>query len=153
MDIIWYTILIRAIPEALGEVLVTLAVIGEKSSKKKIILTSILCGMTAFTLRMLPLKFGISTLLSIVFQVFIMNFILGIKIQKLFKGILISLMLIALYEILFVAFIQYILHKDIKTIYSTGLGTLLAGLPSLIMLYLSAYIIDKFNKNKQLVRK
>lgn len=146
MKLIWYTVLIRAIPETLGVVVLTLALTKEKNTVKNIAITSILCGLVAFTMKMLPVKFGIHTLIIVIIHTFIMNMVLKIKIQKAFKGILLSMMLLMISELVTITFIEYVLKLNPNDVYSSAIGTLTAGLPSVLTLYLLAFVIYKLNR-------
>jgi len=146
MKLIWYTVLIRAIPESLGLILICLAVIKEKRTIKDILKSSIICGLAAFSLRMLPLKFGIHAFLLAIISSMLMNFILKIKLHKAFLGILASLAVLTITEVVVFALLQYILKLDLQAVYSNAVTTLLAGIPSILLLYLIAFIIFKLNK-------
>ena len=148
MKLIWYTVLIRAIPEAIGIILLCLAIINEKVDLKSVLKTSLLYGLLAFVLRMLPLKYGINILLIVILETLLISIILKIKIQKAFKGILISIMVVTILEMITLTFIQYILKLNMQTLSSSGVSTMLAGLPSILGVYIIAFIIYKINRKK-----
>jgi len=145
MRFIWYTVLIRAIPEAIGTVLLTLAVIKERRDVKSVLLVSSLCGLVAFTMRMLPLKFGIHALITLVIQTFIMNIVFKIKVQKIFKGLLVSLITLTLVELGGMLCMEYILKLDPQDVYSGPVTTIIAGLPSIVILYLMSFAVYRYN--------
>lgn len=152
MKLIWYTVLIRALPEAIGVILLCLAVIKEETDLKGILITSLPYGLVAVILRMLPLKYGINILLIVILETLIVSIILKIKIKKAFKGMLISLMVLTFLEMITLAFMQYTLKIDMNTLSSSDIGTMLAGLPSILGLYLIAFILFKINNRRKKVK-
>lgn len=148
MKLIWYTVLIRAIPETLGLILLTLAVVNERKGFKETLLTSIVCGLVGFSMRMLPLKFGIHAILVVIIEAIIINAILKVKLQKAFLGILASLAVLTVTEIITFAFIESVLKLNSEAVFSSAVGTLLAGLPSVLMLYLIALIINSVTSKR-----
>lgn len=148
MKLIWYAVLIRAIPEAIGTTLLTLTIIEEKKSVKDVLLVSILCGISAFIMRLLPIKFGIHILITLAMQVFIMNIVFKVKIQMLFKCVLICMIILMASEMLTIVFIQTVLKIDPKEVFANLTGILLAGLPSVLVLYLTTFIIYNFKNNR-----
>ncbi|KPU44536.1 hypothetical protein OXPF_16190 [Oxobacter pfennigii] len=149
MKFIWYTVLIRALPEAIGMNLLILAFVKEKTNMKNLMLSSSICGLVAFILRMLPLRFGIHSLLVLIIQAFVMNIVYKIKMQKLFKGTIVCLVALAGFEMITLLAMEYIFKIDPQAVYSNGLSTIISGIPSILMLYALAYIIWKINSAKE----
>lgn len=148
MNFIWYTVLIRAIPESIGITLVVLGVINDKRSIKSIFPVSIFCGLVAFVMRMLPIKFGIHTFISIVLQAFIISINLKVKLQKVFKGMLVSLIVLIFAEMATVLFTQYVLNMRLEEVAASPEGTLLMSIPSVAIMYIAAFAIYRYNMKK-----
>jgi hypothetical protein len=148
MNLIWYTVLIRAIPEAIGIILLSLAIVKKKVDVKGLIICSLIYGLAAFTLRMLPIKYGINIFLTVILETLILSSILKVSVKDAFKGIVISLVILTFFEMTTITFYQYVLKLNLQVIYSSGLYTILSGLPSLIGLYIIAFIIFRINKKR-----
>lgn len=145
MKFIWYTALIRAVPESIGLVLLTLALVKERTSFSNLIKAGLLCGLASFTMRIMPIKFGIHAIISAVLQAFIMSSICDIKIHKIFKGLLICVFIEGALEVITFLSMEDIVGLSPEAVHSTPMGTILSGLPSMIMLYVIAFLVNRFN--------
>ncbi|QSQ09189.1 hypothetical protein H0A61_01548 [Koleobacter methoxysyntrophicus] len=68
INVPWYTVMLRAIPEVIGLILLCLAIINEnvESKRKRLLNVTIITIFSTFTLKMLPIRFGINTLFLII---------------------------------------------------------------------------------------
>lgn len=142
-------IIARGIPEALLMVFGVYAITNTPINKVKYINSSLmLCGMIFF-IRMLPINFGVHTII-IIFMINIIivsynkiNYMESIKAtiavltaQFIFEGI--NIMLIVC------------IFGDIDTVFNNSINKVVSGIPSLIMLFLTVNFIYKRGKNKKL---
>jgi hypothetical protein len=76
---------------------------------------------------------------------FIIYFLLKINLYKAFSGISISILVIGLSEMFTLAFIQYILGLDPQAVRAKAGSTFIASIPSILILYLSAFVAFKIS--------
>lgn len=139
---------LRALPEAFILILAIYAFSNTKIEIKRYVIGSILCAIAIFIVRMLPISYGVHTILSMGIIILIGVMISYIDVIKSIKGILIVVILQFILEGANVFMIQNICKGDMNVIFSDPIQKTLYGIPSIIML---AAIIGGcyFIKNKK----
>lgn len=145
MNIPWYVVMLRAIPEVIGLILLCLAIINENIENKSFLKVSIITILTTFTIKMLPIRFGINTLFLIILDSIYLNVFLDINMWKAITGFIASLTILSLSEWLTVIIAVKILGIPMDMIFSNSLYYTLFGIPSLLALYLLAFLKFRYN--------
>ena len=143
----WIEIFLRCIPETLITIWGVHIIAKEHLQIKKYLISSILLGVCMYLIRLLPIYFGVHTILSIVFLVSAMYFI-GIPVIKAIYGFLIMLTILSLSEYFNLLILQYF---GVDTSFSNvdALHKSILVSPSLILFALFTWIIYYFFKMKE----
>lgn len=144
-------IFLRLIPEAF--LLVFAAHVIAKSSivKKRYVLSSILFGTTNYFIRLLPIDYGIHSVLGIIIFVVLITNINKINVIRAIQAVLINTLIMFFCEGINVAIIQFVLKKDINKIFANPVMKAIYGVPSLLAfagVIVTYYIIT--NRRKKL---
>jgi hypothetical protein len=132
LDVSWFAFIVRGIPE---EFLFVLAVhVFSKTSinLKKYLLSGSLFWIVVCLIRLLPIQYGINTILNLIALIVLVSFINNIDIIKSIRAGIIVIILGFVSEGVNAAFIQYILKKNLSIILGNSTLKTLYGLPSLI---------------------
>lgn len=141
----WIEIVLRAIPEMLL-IIWGIHLVAKKSINIKIyILSSVILGLVSFFARMLPIYFGMHTLI-IVILVLCTMVIIGIPIIKAVYGTLLMFLLLSLSEFLNVAILDLF---NANTQFTNPVSKSILGMPALVLLYLFIILIRYFIKRKE----
>lgn len=155
INVPWYTVMLRAIPEVIGLILLCLAIINEnvESKRKRLLNVTIITIFSTFTLKMLPIRFGINTLFLIILDSIYLNVFMDINMWEAITGFIASLTILSLSEWLTVIIAVKILGISMDMIFSNSLYYTLFGIPSLLALYLLAFLKFRYNLKKDFYKR
>lgn len=139
---------LRLLPEGFIFILSIYAFSNIKIDKNKYITSSTVCALAVFLVRMLPISYGIHTILGMGIAMMLGVIINKIDVIKSIKGILISVMIQFICEGINVFIIQNVLKADVNEIFSNSVSKVLYGIPSLVILFIivAGYYIFKLKK-------
>lgn len=143
---------LRALPEAFIFILAIHTFSNTKIECKRYVIASVLCAIAMFLVRMLPISYGVHTILAMGITMLIGVMISLIDVTKSIKGMLITVIIQCISEGINVFIIQNILKEDMNLIFSDPVQKTLYGIPSVVMLgilIITCYIV----KNKKGVLK
>lgn len=129
-----FEFIIRGIPEQFLFVLAIHAFSKTAINLNKYLISGVLTAVMTYLIRLLPIQYGIHSLLGIVMLIIVVSSINKIDIIKAIRGGVITFILCFTFEGINIAFIQFVLKKDINSIMSNNILKTLTGLPSLIIL-------------------
>lgn len=129
----WFEFLVRGIPEEFLFVLAIYAFSKTGIDLKKYLISGVLASVMAYLVRLLPIQYGIHSLLGLVFIVIIVTFINKIDIIKSIRGGIVTFILCFILEGISLSFIQFVLKKDLNNMMNDPILKTLIGLPSLIV--------------------
>lgn len=129
-----FEFIVRGIPEQFLFVLAIHAFSKTAINLNKYLISGVLTAVMTYLIRLLPIEYGIHSLLGIVMLIIVVSSINKIDIIKAIRGGVITFILCFTFEGINIAFIQFILKKDINDIMSNNILKTLTGLPSLIIL-------------------
>ncbi|EPS56962.1 hypothetical protein CLQ_00316 [Clostridium botulinum Af84] len=141
-------LLMRLTPESFLLIFIVQAFSNSKISKNKYILYSILLATTIYSIRLLPIHYGVHTILNIIAIVLICIFINEVTPIKAISYSLILSIFLALSEALNLYFIYKIFGENVVDIFENPLKKSISGIPSMIMLIITVLFIFKI-KNRR----
>ena len=140
LQLTWFELFVRLIPESFFVILAVHAFSKQKIDRNRYIISTLIYSTMVFFVGMLPISFGIHTIINVILLISINNYINKIKLSITIRSSIITLILLYICELINMFIIQYFLRVDtekmlgnvyIKTIYS---------LPSLILIAVIAII-------------
>ena len=141
---------LRSLPECFLLILAIHSFSKIKIDKKKYIISSFICSVAIFLVRMLPINYGVHTILAMG-----ITSILGVAINKIdvikaIKGVLIVIILQFALEGMNIFIIENIFKADIDKVFADPVQKALYGLPSICMLAIIVvgYYIINYKKGK-----
>ncbi|MCB2339195.1 hypothetical protein [Clostridium estertheticum] len=144
-------VFLRVLPE---EFLVIFAVyVFSKTiiNVKKYIISSIIYFIAVYVIRLLPIQYGVHTILSIVVIIVLSININKISIINSIKASIITMILEFICEGINVIIIQYIFKVDIDRVFNEPLLKILYGIPSLLVFAAIVFTYYAYSaKNKRL---
>ncbi|WP_045519857.1 hypothetical protein [Clostridium sporogenes] len=139
---------IRLTPESFLLIFIVQAFSNIKINKNKYILSSILLAITIYFIRLLPIHYGVHTILNIIAIVLICIFINEVTPIKAISYSLILSIFLALSEALNLYFIYKIFGENVVDIFENPLKKSISGMSSMIMLVIIVLFIFKI-KNRR----
>lgn len=139
---------LRLIPESFILILAGYAFTGKKIEKKVFCISSILLAVATYLIRMLPIHFGVHTIILIMIYVLITVYINKIDVMESISAILISSIILFMCEWINVYVLTYLFNLSSENIFRNTVTKVLYGTPSLIVF--SSIIGLIFYKNLQL---
>lgn len=147
MFIPWLTeLIIRAIPETLLFVGASFVLTKTKIDKKNFILSSCILCILPYITRLLPVDFGITSLLSLIFLVFSNVKINKIKPVASIKASVLIYITMFLSEFISITFMQVVLKLNMNEIFKNTVMRAIAGIPSLFIFAIFIFIVHKVSK-------
>lgn len=123
----------RALPEGFLFVFSLYAFSKTAINKRNYLVSSILMGVLIFIVKLLPIHYGVHTILNIILLIILSVNINRISIIKSIQGAITLIILQFICEGVNVFIIQYIFKADMKYIFSDSILKTLYGIPSLII--------------------
>ncbi|MBU3109557.1 hypothetical protein [Clostridium gasigenes] len=142
--------LFRALPESFLFILAIYSFSKTKINKNRYITSSIICGLAAFLIRMLPISYGVHTILDMGVAMLLGVIIDKVDVEKAIKSMLIVVIIEFIFEGVNILIIQNIFKADTNEVFSNPVLKTLYGIPSLIMLgiVIGGYYIIKWKKGE-----
>ncbi|WP_028308022.1 hypothetical protein [Desulfitibacter alkalitolerans] len=142
-------VIFHGIPESAALVFVTLAVLKANFSWKNVLLLGALLAAAAFFVRLLPVAFGIHTVLLILMLSVIVLYFTKYDIIKVVTAVLIAAVLLLVFEFISFSFIMFLFDIRLEEIAGNTLLRIVMGAPSTLLLFLTGFTIQYFRgKNK-----
>ena len=118
---------------------------------KKYLLSGTIFWILAFLIRLLPIQYGIHTILSLISLIVLVSWINKIDIVKAIRAGLITFILTFVFEGINIFIIQFILKVDINIMMNNPILKTLYGLPSIILfgIFVITYYI-RLSRRKEL---
>ncbi|NFN87417.1 hypothetical protein FDF31_12975 [Clostridium sporogenes] len=138
----------RLTPESFLLIFIIQAFSDSKINKNKYILSSLLLTLTIYSVRLLPIHYGVHTVLNIIAIVLICTFINKVTPIKAISCSLILSIFLALSEALNLFFIYKIFGENVVEIFENPLKKSITGMPSMIILTITVLFIFKI-KNRR----
>lgn len=124
---------IRLIPEAFLVIFAVYAFSKTNINVKKYFISSVIFSIMIFIIRLLPIHYGVHTILGIIVLIALIVNINKIDIIKSIQAVIISIIVQFICEGVNVFIIQNIFKMDINYVFNEPLLKILYGIPSLII--------------------
>ena len=142
---------VRAIPEMFTLVFAATMLAREKIDKKKYFITSIVLCLGVFLIRMLPISYGVHTILNIILMTILITVIGEINVVKSIKSSVVITMVMFICECINIAIISLVADINIEKVTGDPRLKTIYGYPSLIFFMLFTAIYYKFIYKKKWV--
>lgn len=129
----WFEFIVRGIPEQFLFVLAIYAFSKIRIDLKKYLLSGVLASIMLYLVRLLPIQYGVHSLVSLVILIIIVSYINKIDIIKSIRGGISTFVLCFILEGINLSFIQFVLKMNLNNIMNNHILKTLTGLPSLIV--------------------
>lgn len=136
-------VFLLGLPESYLFLLMCSAFSRKKINYKTYVLFSIIFSLIIYLARLLPVQFGINTILTIGFMILYNVKIIKINVLKSIQATILSFMLRFISEFLNIALIKFVIHEDLNKIFGNSLLKAVYTLPSLFIFALFIFILDK----------
>lgn len=136
---------LRTIPEAFILILAAYAFSSKKPEKSVFCISAILLGLATYLIRMLPIHFGVHTIILLVIYVLISVNINKIDIIKAISAGLVSSIVLFFSEWLNVFVLTKVLKIDIDTIFKSPIRKSVYLLPSMMLFVLIVILVFYIN--------
>lgn len=144
-------LVLRTVPEGLILILAAYVFSKIKTDKNKILVSGIILGITTYLVRLLPVDFGVHTIIIIVANIILLVNINKINLFNAISSALLSMFTLVICDLANFYFIENILKISFDSLTSSILIKTLWGLPSLI-LYLAIIALTFYKNNNIKVR-
>jgi len=127
-----FEFIVRSIPEAFVYIFACYAVSNNKLNIKRYIISSMLFAICVYFIRMLPINYGVHTILSIITQTIILISISKIDIVLAIKSSIITTIFLFIMELLNLLALNLIFKEQLEAIMLNPILKTIYGLPSLV---------------------
>jgi len=139
------SILFYSIPESYLLFSFGLVVIGEKSSQKNLLLATLISVIISYLVRILPVPFGVHTLIGLVIICLLFKYLFHLPIRKALISALLTLSTLLALENIILYILELIFALTLKTIWEDDWLRTIIGWPHLILSFF-IIIFLKFKK-------
>ena len=139
----------RAIPEGFLFVFAVYVFSRTAINKKKYIISSILFATIIFMVRLLPINYGVHTILALMLLLMLTTKYNKIDIMKSVRSVLVLVLIQFFAEGINILIINLTPNINIDILLEDPIFKTLLGLPSLIMISLIVYLFYKVSKKKE----
>ena len=142
------SLITRMIPEAFIIIYSIYILTKSKVNIKRILISSIIGGIGIYIIRLLPIHFGVHTILSIM-----MYIVLAVKLNKIdmYKAItitLVSIIILFVLDFMFAIIYSKILQLSSELLFGGGLISNITGIPPLILFFIVIRFIVHIKEKK-----
>lgn len=144
--VVW---LLQGLPEAIGIAALMYSVAGLGFPWRSILPVGVLFGVTFYLIRLLPISFGIHTLLNFLFTIVVFRKAASCSLALAIRSGLAALATVVITETVFLPLFVSISRLTLEEIYSNIWLRALSGWPNVVLLFLVAYLASHIH-NKRL---
>lgn len=134
---------LRAIPEGFLFILAVYIFSKTRIDRKKYIVSSMIFAITMFMVRLLPIDYGIHTILSLIFLVLLTTTYNKIDAMQSMKSVLIVVLMQFIIEGINILILKLIPNINIESVFNNPVKKTLLGIPSLMMAYVVIWVLNK----------
>ena len=129
-----FEFIVRLLPEAFIFMFAAYTFSKTKIDKKKYLISSIILGTCVFLIRMLPINYGVHTILNIITLPIISHVINKIEIIEAIKASIMTSILLFIVEGLNMVALSTVFGENVSQIMANATTKTICGLPSIILL-------------------
>lgn len=143
----WITFLFQGLPETIASTAFCFAIIKLPLIWNLILRIGVIYGISAFSIRLLPISYGVHTIILIFILVVLLVSFTKCKLSLAFMAALTNMITVAASEFLLGALLNF-LNISFQELYKNQWLWTLLGLPQVLILLSLAFILNYFNKQK-----
>jgi len=140
--------LFQGLPEAIGIAAVMYAVAGLGLRWRSIVPVGLIFGVFFYLVRLLPIAFGVNTLLNVLFTVLVFQKITSCHLALAVRSGLVAFATVVIGENLFIQFFVWVLRFNVADIYNNVYLRIVFGWPNVILLFLVAIVTNAILNKK-----
>jgi len=144
--LIW---LLQGIPECLALITLALALSGEKLEIRKIIPLGIIEAVIIFAIRLLPLTFGVHSILSMFSLALLLHFFIKVHFSRSLLSALIVIITLAAVETVIFTLILYLTGLSYEQLSENIFVVIAGGWPQIIVLFVLALTVNKWQRQRR----
>jgi len=144
--------LLQGIPESLALVTLALALAGEKLEMRRIALLGIIEAVIIFAIRLLPLTFGVHSILSIFSMALLLNLFLKVRFSRSLLSALIVIIALAVVETVSLSLILYLTGLPYEQFSENVFAFILGGWSNVILLFLLALAVHRWQRGRRALK-
>jgi hypothetical protein len=150
LQISWFEFIVRGIPEGFLFIFAAHAFSKTGIKLNKYLLSCVLYCIIVYLIRLLPIQYGVHTILNLIILIILLSCINNIDIIKSIQAGIITFILGFISDGIVVSFIQFILKKDLEILLKNPTLKTLYGLPSVLILgIVAAVFYIRLSKRKE----
>lgn len=139
----------RTIPETFLFILAGYLFHCKKIDKTKLFISTIVLSMSIYLVRMLPIHYGVHTVINIVNYIFISVLINKIPVEKAISYCLVLTIILFICEWINLILLYRIINIGSKELLNTVIGKIFYSLPSLLLFAIAIFIFYSLNYKKK----
>lgn len=141
---------LRGIPEIYLLFMLIYILDHKPLNRKKLMLSTVIVCVITYFVRILPIHFGVHTILLIILSMFIGVYINKISALKSISGILVGAIILSLCEALDVWILQRFFNIIFFDISPEDIRRTIVTIPSLVLFFIAIFIIKKMLEKKEM---
>ncbi|MGQ9532924.1 MAG: hypothetical protein ACUVTQ_09000 [Desulfotomaculales bacterium] len=144
----WYTLILQGIPETVAITAVVFALLRLGLNWRLILPVGVAEGLAAYLVRMLPISFGVHTVLLMFVLMGLVRLATGADMVSIIRAVLIVNIVIPVLELLGTESLFKLFHTSYTEVVGTWYGPFF-GWPHVIVLYVLAFVLDRRNRRRK----
>lgn len=144
------SLIVRMIPEAFLLIYSIYILTNTKVYFKKIFISSILGGLGVYIIRLLPVHFGVHTIISVMLYIVLAVKINNIEMFKAMATTLVAIIIIFISDLVLVFVYTNIFQLSSELLFGESWISALTSIPSLILFYLIVKFIAFFREKRNI---
>lgn len=144
-----FEFIVRVIPEACVYIFASYALSDNKLDAKRYVISSFLLAILIYFIRMLPINYGVHTILHIITQTIILIAISKIDTILAIRASIITTICLFIVELLNLLILNLILNEQLEAVMSNPISKTIYGLPSLGGFAVITLVYYYFRKRKK----
>lgn len=140
--------ILRTIPESFVFILAAYLISSTRINSKRYLVSSIVFAIGTLIIRMLPINYGVHTILAIIVETIILSTINKINVIQAVKSTIITIICLLVLEGINMAVLFFIFKDELESIFSNPILKTLYGLPSLICFLIGILLFYSIKKDK-----
>ncbi len=144
--------LFQGIPECLAVTGLALVLIGRSLELRNVLLIGLPYAGIAYLVRLLPLSFGIHTILFVITLAIMLNVRIKIQFSKSLLTALVVLVILAAIEMILATLIYSLSSTSFEQVKQNIFLWIIYGWPQIIVIFLLSVAIDRWRKNRHVTK-
>jgi len=144
MEMSLFRLAFYGIPESIALVTLAFVLAKAKLQWKKVVFMGALLACTAYVLRLIPITFGVHTIVCMGLFIFLLNYFVKVDLTRTITSVLITYIILAIVETGSRTITLKLLNWSVEEVMKNELLITLTGLPEVVILCFLAFVIKNF---------